>query len=280
MGHRFYDGEGGFASHVSVNDVRALAFHPITEDLYIVDQALHIVRKIDKLSGVITTVAGTVGVEGFSGDGGPATSAQLREPCSIAFSLDGQSMYIADSYNNRVRVVKDGIITTVVGNGEFGFEGDGGPATSAQMGVPTCVTVLPTTGELVISAKWSHRIRKVDSNGIIYTVAGTGISTNLDGSNLGDNGPAINATLSYPEAIVANAKGEIFISDVSNGRIRKIGTDGVITTIAVNDAEMNYVRGMAMNSAGDLFFAEHHHSSIRKIDNATQIITTVAGSYG
>ncbi len=106
VGHRFYDGEGGLASHVLLDYPYNVAFHPITDELFIVDTYNHVIRKVDKTSGVITTVAGTPELLGFSGDGGLATKAHLFVPMGVAFSLDGESMYIADNGKNHVRMVR------------------------------------------------------------------------------------------------------------------------------------------------------------------------------
>ncbi len=233
-GYRFYDGDGGLISQVPLSIPHGVAFHPVTEDLFIADTQNHVIRKVDQLSGVITTVAGTPEKSGFSGDGGPAKNAQLRAPRSIAFSPDGQSMYIADTGNSVVRMVRDGVITTVAGNGTYGFGGDDVQATSTPLTSPYGVTVLPTTGELVFSDTFTHRVRKVNSTGIISTIAGTGVMTDDEGTLLGDNGPATNATLRNPMGIVASLNGEIFIADMGNYRIRKIDTNGMITTITGN----------------------------------------------
>ncbi len=287
-GLRFYDGEGGFASHVAVNSPNHVAFHPVTEDVFIVDTFNHVIRKVDQVSGRITTVAGTPCVWGYSGDGGPATQATLFLPTSIAFSPDGKLMYIASDV--RVRMVKDGIITTVAGNGTTGYGGDGVMATNTSLIYPYSVTVLPTTGELVIADMYDHRIRKVDLNGTITTIAGTGVETDVLQSNLGDNGPAINATLRSPLGLISNSIGEILFADANNYRIRTIDTSGVITTIAgtgdhgitddgtpVANAKIGSVNGLAINSAGDVFLADTDYNCIRKIINSTQTITTVAG---
>ncbi len=175
VGHRFYAGEGGLASHVAFHSPFDVAIHPITDDLFIADLNNHVIRKIERASGVITAVAGTLGEWGFSGDGGPATRAKLYSPKSIAFSVDGQSMYIADLGNNRVRMVRNGIITTVAGTGVQGYGGDLMLATAARLNQPSGVTVLPT-GELVIADTNNHRIRMVSTPGYISTIAGTGCS--------------------------------------------------------------------------------------------------------
>ncbi len=119
-------------------------------------------------------MAGIQGSWGFSGDGGPATQAKIWDNYAIAFSLDGQSMFISDYNNNRIRMVKDGIITAVAGNGTSTYTGDGVLATDTGLNWPNDVSVLPTTGELVIADTFNHRIRKVSSSGIISTIAGGG----------------------------------------------------------------------------------------------------------
>ncbi len=292
VGHRFYQGDGGLASQVYVNYPHNVAYHPITEDLFIADTNNHVIRKVDSM-GVITTVAGTPGESGYAGDDGLATQAKLYYPSSIAFSLDGQSMYIADYYNHRVRMVKNGNITTVAGNGDGGFGGDNILATSTSLYLPFGVAVLPTTGELVISDSDNHRIRKVDSNGIIATIAGTGTRTGDGGAPLGDNGLATNATLNYPAGIVVNSNGEIFIADQNNYRIRKIDTSGGITTVAGTgglgtsgnnvpaiSAKIGFIGGLAINSDDDLFMADQFNHCIRKVTGDSQSIITVAGTCG
>ncbi len=286
VGHRFYDGDGGFASHVSVNTPANVVLHPITGDLFIADTLNHIIRRIDRVTGVITTVAGTVRAQGYAGDGELATRSMLSSPTSVAFSLDGQSMYIADSENNRVRMVKDGIITTVAGNENEGYDRDGVLATNTSLKTPLDVTIVPTTGELLIADSYNHRIRKVDQNGIISTIAGTGDEE----SNLGDNGPATNASLKSPVGIVVNSIGETFVADSGNFRVRKISTAGVITTIAGTgvmgytgdngpaiNAKIGITGGLALNSIGDLLMADKSNSCIRSVVKGTQIVTTVAG---
>ncbi len=287
VGQRFYDGEGGLASHVSVNSPNNVVFHPITEDLFIADTYNHVVRKVDKVSGVITTVAGTRGIKGYSGDGGLATQAQLNFHTGIAFSYDGESMYIADAANNRVRVVKDGIITTVAGNGDVIFSGDGGLATDTSLYLPRGMTAL-VTGELVIADTGHHRIRKVNSSATISTIAGTGMRTVQGESNLGDNGPATSATLFSPFGVVVNSNGEMFIADQDNFRVRKIDREGKITTIAGTgtsgpiDAQIGQVGGLAINSAGDVFMALSKNCirKVRELSGDSQIITPVAGICG
>ncbi len=155
--------------------------------------SFHFVSKVDAGTGIITTVAGN-GTFGFSGDGGPATSAQLNAPFGVALDSAGH-LYIADSGNQRIRKVdaETGIITTVAGNGSFGFSGDGGPATSAQLKNPFGVAP-DSAGHLYIADLGNQRIRKVDTGtGIITTVAGNG-SFGFSG----DGVPATSARLRNP----------------------------------------------------------------------------------
>jgi RHS repeat-associated protein len=198
-------------------------------------------RSAEASGGVITTIAGT-GVAGFSGDLGPATQARLSGPRGLAVGPDG-SLYIADSSDKRVRKVDpNGIITTVAGNGtpcvlwapQVGpVCGDGGPAAQAQLAWPQGVAVGPD-GSLYIATPGdtnSHyggqRIRRVDPNGIITTVAGTGAS-----GFSGDGGPAALATLSAPSAVRVAADGTLYIADSQNERVRAVGVDGIIRTVA------------------------------------------------
>ena len=176
-------------------------------------------------SGIITTVAGT-GDEGFSGDGGPATSARLNRPWAIA--LDGAgNLYITDLRNIRIRKVDtSGTITTVAGTGEEGFSGDGGPATSAQLFGPRGVA-LDGAGNLYIADTGNIRIRKVDTAGTITTVAGTGVF-----GFSGDGGPATSAQLNGDRGIALDGAGNLYIAEFVNRRIRKMDTSGTITTVA------------------------------------------------
>ena len=189
----------------------------------------HSVYRIDA-RGVLTRVAGN-GRVGFSGDGGPATSAQLFDPRGVAVDAAG-NLYIADSYNNRIRkVATNGIITTVAGNGSEGYSGDGGPATSAQLYDPRGVAV-DAAGNLYIADDVNQRIRRVGRNGIITTVAGNGSS-----GYSGDGGSATSAQLAGPSGVAVDAAGNLYIADVDNNRIRKVGTNGIITTVAGNGSE-------------------------------------------
>src|SRR5205823_4001321 len=160
--------------------------------------------------GTITTVAGT-GAFGFGGDGGVATSADLASPFGVAVDAAGH-IYIADTFNQRIRRVElDGTITTVAGNGIFGFSGDGGPAIGAELANPDGVAI-EATGRIYIADTYNHRIRRVELDGTISTIAGNGNS----GAG-GDGGPATSAALQNPNAIALDASGRLYIADTYNG---------------------------------------------------------------
>jgi sugar lactone lactonase YvrE len=228
-------------------------------------------------------VAGT-GVQGYSGDNGPATNAMLSQPHGLAIDAVG-NVYIADYLNNRIRKVDThGIITTVAGNGDGNFFGDGGPATNASLSMPGFVTVDPA-GNLYIADSANNRIRKVDTNGIITSVAGNGSQ-----GFSGDGGPATAATLVDPHGVALDSFGNLYIVDSENSRVRKVDTNGIINTVAGNgtwsysgdggpatNASLARPFGAAVDMAGNLYIADHINNRIRKVDT-NGIITTVAGN--
>ncbi|MGQ0595581.1 MAG: NHL domain-containing protein [Gammaproteobacteria bacterium] len=180
------------------------------------------------MPNTIITVAGN-GIEGFSGDGGPATQASLSYPADVALGADG-GLYITDSHNHRIRLVQpDGTIRTIVGNGSIGSSGDGGPATQARLSYPIGVA-LDADGGLYVTDNFSHRIRKVGPDGIIISVAGNGTP-----GFSGDGGPATKARLNAPAKVAPDLHGSLYIADKGNFRIRRVAPDGIITTVAGND---------------------------------------------
>ena len=194
--------------------------------IYIADDANYRIRRTGP-DGIITTVAG-IDSDGYSGDGGPATSASIGFPGGVAAGYDG-SIYISDWLNNRIRRVgPDGIMATVAGNGNSGYSGDGGPATSASISFPRGVAV-GSDGNIYISDSGNNRIRRVNPDGIISTVAGNGIR-----GYSGDGGPATSASLLSPDGVAIGPDGSIYINDGGNNRIRRVGPDGVIATVAGN----------------------------------------------
>ena len=184
---------------------------------------------------LITTVAG--GTPGFSGDGGPATAAQVLAPHGVAVDANG-NLFIADVGNQRIRKVSaSGIITTVAGTGSLGFSGDGGPATAAELYYPVGVAV-DAIGNLFIADTLNRRIRKVSASGIITTVAGNGI----EGFS-GDGGPAIGAALYGPVGISIDAQDNIFFSDTNGQRVRELVPSSLGTGCHLNNAQAHFHSG-------------------------------------
>jgi sugar lactone lactonase YvrE len=271
-----FSGDNGPATSAQLNGPEGIAVDS-AGNLYIGDSGNYRIRKVS--GGVITTVAGN-GTEGYSGDNGPATSAQLRWVRGVAVDSAG-NLYIADSGNDRIRKVSGGVITTVAGNGTYGYSGDNGPATSARLRSPTGVAV-DSAGNLYIADQSNSRIRKI-SNGVITTVAGSGTF-----GYSGDDGPATSAQLRFPTGVAVDSAGNIFIADSDNMRIRKV-SNGVITTVAGNgtfghsgdngpatSAQLAPPRGIAVDSAGNVFIADRDNFRIRKVSGG--VITTVAGN--
>jgi uncharacterized protein (TIGR03437 family) len=215
-------GDGGPATAAQISTIQGIAVDRLG-NLYLSDTGNHRVRMIST-SGIITTLAGT-GVAGFSGDGGPATAAQLNLPYGLAADLAG-NLYVADLGNDRVRRIgPDGVMATVAGNGSQGSSGDGGAATGAQLLSPRNVAV-DAAGNFYFSEFEGHRVRKVTPAGIISTVAGTGVA-----GFSGDGEPAVNAQLAFPAGLALDRLGALYIADSGNNRVRKILTGGVISTV-------------------------------------------------
>jgi ribosomal protein S11 len=190
-------------------------------NLYIGDGFNYRIRKVNK-DGIISTFAGT-GERGYSGDGGPATSAKLTEPGQMAFD-DRGNLYFVD-YTSVRKIDPSGTITTVAGTGRLGFSGDGGPAIEARFEANDLA--LDHKGNMYIADTENNRIRKVDKDGIIHTVAGTG----KEGYS-GDGGPATKAALNLPTGIALDGEGNLYIACHHNSRVRKVDKDGKITTVA------------------------------------------------
>ena len=253
--------------------------------LLLIAFALPLIPAAEAQTGwTITTIAGTGGGS-FSGDGGPAVRSQLREPRGVAVDGAG-NLYIADTQNNRIRKVDStGTITTVAGTGQYGFSGDGGPATAAQLANPHSVTV-DGSGNLYIADGNNHRIRKVDSTGTITTVAGMGF-----GFISGDGRPATAARLDNPRGVALDRAGNLYIADGYNSRIRKVDSRGTITTIAgtgeigvgrggfsgdggpATAARLNFPFDVAVDGAGNLYIADTSNNRIRKLTPMTGPVT-------
>ena len=217
-------GDGGQAAEAEVSAPRGIASDS-AGNLYLTDTGNDRVRRIDRETGVITTVAGN-GPRGFSGDGGLGVEASLNRPRGLAFDAD-DNLFIADFRNHRIRRVDavTGVITTVagsgaVGSGEGGFSGDGDLATEARLNFPQDVTV-DTAGNLWIADYFNNRVRRVSGGtGLITTVVGSG-PFGSRGESSGDNGPATSATLEFPLALTFDSNGNLFITTAA-GRIRAV----------------------------------------------------------
>jgi uncharacterized protein (TIGR03437 family) len=278
---RLYGGDGGPATSAQLHQPSAVAVDG-SGNVYIADDN-PVIRKV-ATNGIITSVAGT-GTSGYSGDGGPATNAQIRGSAGLAADNAG-NVFLAATFENRVRKVSPaGIITNFAGNGTQGYSGDGGPATSAQLNYPSILGV-DRTGNLYISD--NGRIRRITPAGTITTIAGNGTS-----GYSGDDGPAISAQFNGPLGIALDSNGNLFVSDSRNHRIRKIAPNGIVTTFAgtgsfgysgdggpAANAFFAFPAGMAIDNAGNLYVADTANDRIRKID-PSGIITTVGGiGYG
>ncbi len=276
-----YSGDGGPANLAEINNPYAVAIDS-SGNVYIADTTNNRIRKI-ALDGTIQTIAGT-GTPGYSGDGGPATNARLNNPSGIAVDSSG-NVYVADRYNNRIRkIATDGTISTIAGTGSASYSGDGGPANEAAINSPTGVTV-DSSGNVYIADRYNDRIRKIATDGTISTVTGTGSS-----GYSGDGGPADQAQLYWPFGVALDSGGNLYITDYSNHRVRKVTPDGTIQTVAgtgssgisedggpADQAQLYSPSGIAIDSSGNIYIAEYGGSRIRKIAS-DGTISTVAGT--
>jgi sugar lactone lactonase YvrE len=291
--HEGYAGDDGPAAGASLDQPAAVALDAFG-NLFIADSGNDRIRRVDAATHIITTVAGS-GPGGsfcapghFGGDGGPATSALLNCPVGVVVDSAG-NIFISDGANWRIRRVDagTGVITTVAGNGQFDYGGDGEPAIAASLRYPRCVAV-DARGNLFIADEGNERIRRVDAvTGIITTVAGNG-QRGLSG----DGGRATDAAFATPSCVAVDANGALFIADFHNSRIRRVdASTGTITTVVGNgdktfggddgpatEASMFYPRGAAVDRHGNIFIADSDNNRIRRVDAATEAITTVAGS--
>lgn len=266
---RGFSGDGGAATNASLSAPNGVALDP-AGNLFIADTSNNRVRKV-RTDGTIITLAGKSSF-GFSGDGGAATNAALNSPEGVAIDNFG-NVLIADTANNRIREVRtNGIIVTVAGRGSPSYSGDGGAATNANLNGPTGICI-DAPGNWFIADMNNSRIRKVDTNGVIATVAGK------SGSGFsGDGGPATNASLNHPFGVAVDSRSNLFISDSGNNRMRQVIHDGLINTVAgqatagfsgdgglATLASLNNPAGAAVVGSDQLFFADSGNSRVRTV---------------
>ncbi|HVW85071.1 MAG TPA: hypothetical protein VHB50_10345 [Bryobacteraceae bacterium] len=226
-------------------------------NLYITDYSNQSVRKVDHNTRTVTTIAGN-GSLGYSNDGSSALGAQLADPHDVAIDPAG-NVYIADTLNSRVRRIDtNGTISTFAGNGTRGYSGDGGPAASAQLSLPTGLA-LDKSGNLFIADFGNGTVRKVDPNGNISTFAGVGYPTY--GSAPGDGGPATSAYLEMPYSVQVDGSGRVYIGDIGTSTIRRVGLDGKISTYVRDFAGQNFT----MDAGGAIYFADYQTDTVQKI---------------
>ena len=274
-----FGGDGGAATSALLNYPDGLALDA-AGNLYIADTNNNRVRQITP-GGIISTVAGT-GTGNFGGDGGLATAALLRSPYGVAVDSNG-SLYIADTFNNRIRKVTSGVISTFAGTGVAGFNGDGGLAGLAQLNTPVEV-IFDSAGNAIIADLSNNRIRQVTPVNIISTIAGSGT-----GGFGGDGGAATSALLSVPFGVGMDAAGNLFIADNSNNRIREV-TSGVIRTVAgtgvtffggdggaARSAQLNHPISVAVDTSGNMYISDTENNRIRKVTSAG-VTSTIAGT--
>lgn len=286
-GERGYAGDGGPAAQALLNGPFDVGFDA-NGNLYFSDTFNHCIRRVDKRTNIITTVAGC-GEAGYSGDGGPSTLARFNEPYGIAVDKAG-NIFVADRHNHCVRRVDraSGIVTTFAGDGSSGFSGDDGPAARAAMVEPNGLAFDPAQTRLYITDVADHRVRVVDlASGIIWTFAGTG-----EAEHSGDGGPATAAGIHGARAVKVAADGTVYILERQGSTLRAIDPHtGIITTIAGTGARayagdggpalaasFNAPKELTIDGAGNVLVVDTENHVIRRVDRRTRSVATIAGS--
>lgn len=282
-GRAVYGGDGGFASKASISTPYGMAIDK-NGNLYICDSQGGKIRKVNT-SGFISTIAGW-GAAGMSGEGGPATAAKLNFPIGIVIDKSGNIIF-SDSYNNRIRKIDTaGIITTIAGTGVAGYTSDDTLAIHSRLNVPSGLA-LDDAGNLYVADRMNHRIRKIDTAGVITTVAGDG-----NPRIQGDGKAATLASINRPNDVKITPDGALIIADTYGNAIRKIKEDGKIFTIAgtgdgysgfggdegvIGESRLAGPFALAVDKTGNIYVADRNNNRIRRID-VTGAIKTVVGN--
>ena len=268
-------GDRRAATRARLSSPRGLALDG-TGRLYIADSGNHRIRAVDT-DGIISTIAGT-GRPGFFGDDGPATASRLTQPHAVAVDVFGD-VYIADTGNHRIRRVSNEIITTVAGSSRIGFAGDGGPANLAALSSPEGVAV-DMFGVVYIADTRNHRVRRVDLDGSIATIMGTGRD-----SYSGDGSPATSASLRLPRGVAVDWRGGVYVADTGNHALRRINVSGVAETVAgsgqagsVGDGEpsnralLSSPAGLWVDLRSEVYVADVENRKIRQLRASWKVI--------
>ncbi len=276
-------GDGGPATNASINGANGGAFDK-QGNYYVADILGHRVRKVTP-SGIITTVAGT-GSSGSTGDGGAATLAKIDNPTAVVVDKFG-NIILGDSNSKKVRKVDvtTGVITTIAGTGVLGYNGDNIPATNAEIGAVQDIC-MDKSGNLYLADQTNYRVRRIDTLGIITTIAGNG---GFSSSGTGDGGAATNATFNWISTVTVDNAGNVYIGDMNSAKIRKVNTSGIITTIAGNGtytyigdnipataAQFSPIR-ITLDRSNNMVIADKANRRVYKIDNAG-IFRCIAGN--
>ena len=271
-----YSGDSGLAINAKINTPYFVAIDS-SDDIFIADTYNHRIRKIDHYTGIITTIAGSGAVGNangsYSGDSSIATSATLNDPMGICFDKKN-NLFIADANNERIRKVDavTGIITTIAGTSIYGFSGASGLAINAQLNSPFGICI-DNIGNLFIADAQNNRARKIDTFGIITTVAGNG-STVYNGDGI----LAINAGFLELNDVSTNSSGALYIADRAHNRVRMVDSIGIIHTIAgtgvagfsgdsgaATNAQIYYCEGISFDNCSNLYISDFQNKRIRKV---------------